>query len=303
MSRLRSCREGNPAQFAPLQDRSYLAYLRPTPRPFLNFVSGHFPPATKTRPHAHPCIALHGCLQGPVTLCTSEEEFWLETGVFYLIAPGIDHSWRNDGQQTAATISLLLDTEHPGHWPRGTGVEACCRQLQDNVRRLRRFATAGDHELYHSFWSAADHLTAEQPREELSLASVLLELLGGIKSRLCGEPVPTGPGDDTAQLIRRLLLARVRDRLSVNQIAREVGASPTSAKEKFRAAFGCGIISYYNQLKIWQAKRLLNDPSLTIEEVSCQLGFSTPSYFSRAFLKQVGESPSAYRQRNAESAT
>jgi AraC family transcriptional activator of pobA len=96
-----------------------------------------------------------------------------------------------------------------------------------------------------------------------------------------------------------LLLDRVRDRLSIREIARTVGMSPTRAKLVFHDAFGCGIITYLNHLKIWQAKRLLNDPSLSVDQVSRQLGFSSPSYFSRAFFKQTGETPTAYRRGGA----
>ena len=220
----------------------------------------------------------------------------LEAGVFYLIGPGLRHFWRNSGRHTAATLSLLLDTAKPGRWPAGTSVESCCRELHAQIRGLHRFTTSGDQELHHSFWLAADHLTAEQPREPLSLTGALLTFLGQIKERLCGEPTPLGADLDAAQQIRRLLLTRVRDRLSIRQIARELGTSPTRAKEFFRNAFGCGIMTYFNQLKIWQAKRLLNDPSLTVEQVSHQLGFSSSSYFSRAFLKHTGETPTAYRQ-------
>lgn len=289
----------------PVQDQSYLAYLRLTPRPFLNLASGHFPPGTRTEPHSHPCVAIHGCLQGPLILSTSEGEHSLEAGIFYVIGPNVTHSWRNAGTQTAATISLLLDTEHPGRWPASTGVEACCRQVANMVHGLRRFNTAGDQELRQCFWLLADHLTAEHSREELILSGILLTLLGQIKERMSQEVTSTSTPsastqDETALRIRRLLLAHVRDRLSVNQIAREVGTSPTRAKEKFRESFGCGIMSYFNQLKIWQAKRLLSDLSLTVEQISHQLGFSSSSYFSRAFLKQVGETPTGYRQRNAQ---
>lgn len=167
------------------------------------------------------------------------------------------------------------------------------------MRGLHPFATAGDQELHHSFWLAADHLTAESPRESVSLAGVLLTWLGQIKERLAGVPRPTAVDVDTAQQIRRLLLARVCDRLSISQIARELDTSSTRAKQQFREAFGCGIMTYFNQLKIWQAKRLLNDTALTVEQVSEQLGFSSPSYFSRAFLKHSGETPTSYRQKQA----
>ncbi len=279
-----------------IEDRSYLAYLRPTPRPFLNFASGHFPPATLTQPHRHPCIALHGCLQGPLTLCTSAGDVPLDAGVFYLIGPELTHCWRNDGRQTAATLSLLLDTAKPGRWPAGTNVEVCCRELSGQICGLHRFTTSGDQELHHSFWLAADHLIAEQPREPASLTGALLTLLGQIMERISGEMTPPASGRDDARQIRRLLLARVQDRLSIPEIAHAVGTSPTRAKECFRQAFGCGIMTYFNQLKIWQAKRLLNVPALTVEQVSQQLGFSSPSYFSRAFLKNTGITPTAYRQ-------
>ncbi len=284
-----------------LEDRSYLAYLRPTPRPFLHFASGHFPADTLTQPHSHPCIALHGCLQGPLTLCTPDGELPLEAGVFYLIAPGYRHSWRNEGRHTAATLGLLLDTANPGRWPAGAGTERCCRELHARVSGLHRFSTSSDADLHRSFWLAADHLTAEQPRETLSLSGVLLTLLGQIKERLSGTAQARAAEQDAAQRIRRLLLARVRDRLSLREIAREAAMSPTRAKQAFSDAFGCGIIAYFNQLKIWQAKRLLTDPSLTVEQISHQLGFSSPSYFSRAFLKHTGESPKSYRQATERS--
>ena len=278
-----------------LEDRSYLAYMRLTPRPFLNFASGHFPAATVTAPHSHPCIAIHGCLHGPLTFCTTEGEMILDAGVFYVIGAGVRHFWRNEGRHTAATVSMLLDTAKPGRWPVAASVESCCLELQSAVQQLHRFTTSGDRELHQAFWQVADHLTAEKTLEPISLTGALLLFLGLIKERLSGTAVNESGEQDAAQQIRRLLLARVEDRLSIAEIARELATSPTRAKECFRNAFGCGIMTYFNQLKIWQAKRLLNDPSLTVEQVSQQLGFSSPSYFSRVFLKQTGETPTAFR--------
>jgi AraC-like DNA-binding protein len=280
-----------------LEDRSYLDYLRPTPAPFLHFASGHFPPATLTSPHSHPCIALHGCLQGPLLLRTSDGDATLEAGVFYLIGPDVRHSWRNDGRHTAATLGMLIDTAHPGRWPASAGVVECCRSIQAQVHGLHRFVTAGDQELHNSFWLVADHLTSEQPREPAALAGALLTLLGQIKERLAGHVAVNLADQDAAQQIRRLLLSRVRERLSIGQIARELESSTTRLKQQFHSAFGCGIMTYFNQLKIYQAKRMLGDPGLGVEQISELLGFSSPSYFSRAFLKHAGESPSAYRQR------
>jgi AraC-like DNA-binding protein len=282
----------------PLADQSFLAYARPTPRPFLRFVSGHFPSGTISQPHSHPCIALHGCLQGPLALIAESARLELDTGVFYVLAPSIHHHWRNEGKQTGATISFLIDTEHVGRWAAASGVKECCHKLDALVTGCHRFSVAQDTQLHHSFWLAADHLTAESPREPAVTSGVLLALLGQIVSRLAeSSTAPASPPDDLAQQVRLLLLSRVNDRLSIHEVARELGVSPTKAKESFRRAFGCGIIAYHNQLKIWQAKRFLSDPSLTIEQVSRKLGFSTHSYFSQVFLEHTGERPTTYRQR------
>ena len=280
-------------------DMSYLGYLRPTPRPFMQFVSGHFPPGTLTQQHSHPCIALHGCLHGPLTLITDQGEHQLDAGVFYLLAPGVPHHWCNAAQQTAATMGLLIDAQRPGRWPAGAGVDECCLELTQLVRGQHRFSVAGDDELQHCFWLAADHLTSDQPRQAMTTLGTLLALVGQAATRLGGAAESTSAPDDVAQQVRRLLLSRVNDRLSIAQVARQLGISPTRAKESFRKAFGCGIAAYHNQLKIWQAKRLMCDRALTVEQVSKKLGFSSHSYFSRVFLQHTGESPIAFRGRNS----
>lgn len=288
-------RSAGPIREDAISDRSYLAYLRSTPRPFLQFVSGHFPPGTVTQAHSHPCIALHGCLQGPLTLVLPQEETSLDAGAFYLLAPGIRHYWRNDGRQTAATLGLLIDAKRPGRWPSGSGVEECCGKLARTVRGAHRFNSARDDELRFLFWLAADHLTALEGRETATTVGALWALVGLCSARLAAPDSAAEP-DDLAQRIRRLLLSRVNDRLSVNDVARELKVSPTRAKQAFRKSFDCGIAAYHNQLKIWQAKRLLCDRGLSVEQVSRKLSFSTASYFSQAFLQHTGQSPSEFRR-------
>jgi AraC-like DNA-binding protein len=279
-------------------DESFLAYARPVPKPFKRFVSGHFPSGTISQPHSHPCIALHGCLQGPLTLIAEGEHFELDSGAFYMLAPGVRHYWHNAGKQTAATISLLIETQRTGAWPAASGVMECCHKLETLVTSCHRFNVAQDTELHHSFWLAADHLTAESPREPTATCGALLTLLGQVAAGLSkvSSSAASVP-DDVAQQARLLLLSRVNDRLSINEVAATLGVSPTKVKDSFRKSFGCGIIAYHNQLKIWQSKRFLSERTLTIEQVSRKLGFSTPSYFSQVFLEHTGESPTAFRER------
>ncbi len=277
-------------------DQSYLAYYLPVPLPFVRFTSGHFPAGTTTQQHNHSIMAMHGCLQGPLTLLTDAGKQTLDTGDFCLIAPGINHHWSNAGSSTAATLAFLIDTERPGRWPASTGIADACGELNRAIIDVNFLSSSGDADLQHAFWQIADQLTSESPRKQLSLTSRLWMFLSMTLERLTPTPNTTTQ-HELAQQIRRLLLSRVNDRLTISEVAAEVHVSATHAKEVFAATFDCGIMTYFNELKIWQAKRLLCDPSLTIDQVSSKLGFSSPAYFSRTFRKHSGETPSEFRKQ------
>ncbi len=276
-------------------DTGYLAYLRSVARPLLQFTSGHFPPDCVSAPHRHPCIVLHGCLNGPITICTPTWHRTLEAGQFYLLPPNEQHYWKSAGTDTAATIGLLIDAENPGLWPKGSGVPQCCRRLSELVKMPQFFSTAKESNLRGVFWQAADILTLERPCNPLTINSVLWLLIAMAVDDLSVNQDETDEGTESAQKIRRILLTRVYDSPSVEEIAREVGMSLTRAKNVFAATYGCGIKAYLNQLKLYQAKRLLGDTQLTVQQIGFKLGFSSPAYFCRMFREKTGHTPSEFR--------
>ena len=276
-------------------DTSYLAYVRPVGRPLLWFTSGHFPPGTVSSSHKHPCVVWRGCLNGPVVFVTSRSRRTLEAGQFYLLPASEIHHWESVGDATAQTIGLLVDAKHPGRWPQGTGIVECCRKITEMVTTPQLFSTADDPEMRTTFWQAADALTLEKPCGQITVNSLLWLLLGQAVDRLEQVDVDTQHATDAAKRIRRILLEHVYDSPSVQQIARLAGMSLTNAKNVFSATYGCGIKEYLNQLKTYQSKRLLGDPSLTVEQVSFKLGFSSPAYFCRMFRARTGQSPTEFR--------
>src|SRR5262249_45284433 len=163
---------------------SYLAFFRPTPKPFYLFASAHFPPGSPPRMHSHPCVSMHGCLQGPMTLVTEAGEHLLDAGMFCWLGPGVQHGWRNLGRQTAASISFQVDTEKPGAWPSGTGIQDCCRALRRLVTGVHRFNVTGDQELQHTFWQMADHLMEERSCPRLVTTGLLCLFTSLVLERL-----------------------------------------------------------------------------------------------------------------------
>ena len=48
--------------------------------------------------------------------------------------------------------------------------------------------------------------------------------------------------------------------------------------------------------RLYEARRLLQDTKIPVQEIARNLGFSTPGYFSRAFSQHIGQPPSSYRK-------
>ncbi|MGR3809969.1 helix-turn-helix domain-containing protein [Jiulongibacter sp. NS-SX5] len=80
---------------------------------------------------------------------------------------------------------------------------------------------------------------------------------------------------------------------SLDDIAKEFGISRTKVCNLFKYAYGTGINSYYNVLKLEEAKKMLTSNAYSINEVSDKLAFTNQSYFSRWFKKHTGINPSS----------
>ena len=56
-------------------------------------------------------------------------------------------------------------------------------------------------------------------------------------------------------------------------------------------------IAYLTKTRMENARRLLLDADLTIKEVAAQVGYQDAHYFSRAFARESGMAPTAYRRK------
>jgi transcriptional regulator GlxA family with amidase domain len=103
-----------------------------------------------------------------------------------------------------------------------------------------------------------------------------------------------------------VLLRRVRDMmdrdyarpLDVPALARAALMSPGHFSRSFRVAFGETPYSYLMTRRIERAKALLRRGDMTVTEVCFAVGCSSLGSFSSRFTELVGESPSAYRDRD-----
>jgi AraC-like DNA-binding protein len=97
---------------------------------------------------------------------------------------------------------------------------------------------------------------------------------------------------------RQILLQRLENPPSLSELARLVGLNDRALKEGFRACFGTSTFNYLHHYRLEQAQQLLLTSDLKIEVVMQRVGFTSRSYFAKAFRKKFGANPGEYaRQR------
>lgn len=85
--------------------------------------------------------------------------------------------------------------------------------------------------------------------------------------------------------------------LDVPALAREAHSSRAHFVRSFKRAFGETPHQYLRRRRVERAKELLRGTTLSVTEVSLEVGFRSLGSFSTAFRALVGESPRDYARR------
>jgi AraC-like DNA-binding protein len=133
---------------------------------------------------------------------------------------------------------------------------------------------------------------------ELDSANLLAEpddpLLHSYARQLL-QSLPPPPAADLVDRVRELVLALLPvGKCTMPQVARAVGVT-TRTLHRHLQAKGETFDAIVNSTREDLAERHLANRRYTVTDVSCLLGFATPSAFSRWFRRQFGISPTAWR--------
>lgn len=213
--------------------------------------------------------------------------------------------------------------------PEMNGVEAAehIRSLDEDCIII--FLTAYDEFSYAKraiVIRALDYLL--KPCEEEELVAVMEEAMRLTDKRLAGQdasgpdrPGPDSPGpyitgsdvragepaqamsrDDgdgrlaqVAETIREFIRNNYMKEISMQDAARMMNYSDAYFCKLFKQCFDQNFTSYLTGFRVNEAKKLLRDRSISVKDVSMQVGYYDSNYFAKVFKRITGMIPSEYR--------
>ena len=191
-----------------------------------------------------------------------------------------------------------------------------CRQLKEDERTshipiILLTAKVGQSARLDGLRCGADAYLAKPFEEEELFVHIrkLLELRRRLqahyRANLTGEAgngqQPEGaemelPADPFLERVRAIIEAHINDsNFSVGQLCQEAGMSHSQLHRKLSALTGQSATYFIRYLRLQYARKLLEDPALTVAAVAYDAGFSDPDYFSKVFRKAFGKTPSEFR--------
>ncbi|MEI8242397.1 MAG: helix-turn-helix transcriptional regulator [bacterium] len=91
-------------------------------------------------------------------------------------------------------------------------------------------------------------------------------------------------------------MPRFQDAISASDVATGLSCNPDYLGRIFRQARGLTLTDAIHKHRLQQARRLLMESGLNVDQVARACGFREAGYFRRVFRKKEGMTPLAFRR-------
>lgn len=232
-------------------------------------------------------------ISGQVEAVEEDRPYIMEGGMMICHAPGEFHRIRSVGGTSPRF--LVMTFTHEGELPQrlGEGVFSLDEHRMDEYMRI--------FSVIHDF--IEDNTEAMQRGEPPSrVGSEISEAFYSLQSFLMslateGRPDEvlslSGGAREYRELVR-VMNERVRDNITLGELAELRHISESYIKKLFRTYAGEGPISYYSRLRVKEIKYML-DLGAPIGEIADCMGFSSAAYLTAFFKRNTGLCPRDYR--------
>ena len=250
--------------------------------------------------HAHDYYEFYFFAEGAVTMELAGRRYSLRQGDVIVVPPGVEHR------------ALLTDESVPYRrfvlWLSRDYVQALAQQSADYTLPLRR-AEAAQGRLWHfdlltfntlrgELFALLDELHAERFGKQAQINLYICSLLLHLSRLVCEQaqrPAQRGSASTYAALTA-FIDTHLEEDLSLDRLAQEFYLSKYYIAHLFQDSVGLTVHRYITKKRL-AACAVAIESGAKITELCLTYGFTDYSAFYRAFQKEFGMSPSAYRGR------
>jgi AraC-like DNA-binding protein len=264
-------------------------------------VEPHFDPNW----HFHPHYQLFLVESGTGTRFIGDSIRSFTDGDLVFLGPNLPHLWRSDPRYHAPDSALMTRGIVVYFAEDFLGADFFERPEMVLLQQLLVHARRGM-AWYGAARDAAEaclrELVQQPPTFERLLR--LLDLLDRLSHSTEYAPITSPDYTNTMkpsetnrmQLIHTYILENYRSVIQLNEVASQVGMSPSAFCRYFKAHANKTFSEFITEIRVGQACKLLMEDNLNITQISYECGFRTLSNFNRQFKEVTSQTPSQYKR-------
>jgi AraC family transcriptional regulator, transcriptional activator of pobA len=247
------------------------------------------------KPHRHDFYMIMLFTEGSGKHTIDTTTFDIEPGAIFFMSPGEMHAWSLSDNTNGFVIMF-----HASFFI----LRAHSRQITESpffsVKQKLRYAKLGRSALneYSNLLKTIyreSTATTTNTRHVLRnyLDILLLKLADALPTQHISQPGPAG----IITQLDRLIELNYYKHLPVSFYAKELAISASQLNHIMSTYLNQSISDLVRERLLLEAKRLLIYTTLSIFEISMELGFNDDSYFARFFKKNTGQTPEQFRKQ------
>lgn len=195
---------------------------------------------------------------------------------------------------TAKLTSILLKSFLEASGEKADILYSFCQEFLVQLRRsLRGFGENPENIL--PYIGTAENLLSRY-KTESELYVWLKETISTVAKHVSGKR--KAREFDVIQEAKNYIDSNFSEDLSLGRVASKVYMSPTYFSAQFKSKTGENFSDYLTRVRMEYAAKKLSDSSFKTYEIAGTFGYKNPRYFSEAFKKYYGMTPSEYRDKS-----
>jgi AraC family transcriptional regulator len=237
------------------------------------------PPQFRIPKHSHELASFYVVLDGSLTEITRGREHDLSTCSVVFTPAGEIHSNAFHGAGGRCFLVELAP-----QW--SERLAAFNVQLERGLAADTGDLTRLGLRLYNEFHSIDD-------AAPLAVEGLTLEILAGFARGHFDTRASHPPA--WLRTVKELVHDRFAGRITLDEIAAQVGVRPFRVARAFRKHYRCSVAEYQRRLRVENGARLLATTARPLADIGLAAGFADQAHFSRTFKAHIGLTPTQFR--------
>jgi AraC-like DNA-binding protein len=243
--------------------------------------------------HRHADFELNFCVKGEFDIIINKKTYHVKEGSTTFIPPMCSHAIPAEDCERSV-ITLIV------------GVSLLKKYFKDfsvlsGEPRVLELDTPDGERARELFYESAEVKRQGEPYDELLLCGNVYKIMAYIFKVLSGNKTESAKSSDYREVenVERaieLIYYNYKEGLPIEYVAETVGYSKSNFCKIFKKVVGESFHQALNRRRVECAAGLLRVTSLSVAEISAEVGFGEPKAFCRVFKAIFGITPGQYRR-------